>query len=106
MKRFGKQLGRVTPAQLRALAVAALRDISKPDGNPPRPERSKRFSIADDSFSTVNRANVREAADAVRGRLTDWTPKALALVPLNYFTELAQKGPRGDRHIPDRKTPA
>lgn len=92
LKRFGKQLGRVTPAQLRALAVAALRDISKPDGNPPRPERSKRFSIADDSFSTVNRANVREAADAVRGRLTDWTPKALALVPLNYFTELAQKG--------------
>ncbi|WPM83133.1 PLxRFG domain-containing protein (plasmid) [Brucella pseudintermedia] len=92
LKRFGKQLGRVTPAQLRALAVAALRDISKPDGNPPRPELSKRFSIADDSFSTVNRANVREAADAVRGRLTDWTPKALALVPLNYFTELAQKG--------------
>ncbi|RUR05971.1 PLxRFG domain-containing protein [Brucella abortus] len=92
LKRFGKQLGRVTPAQLRALAVTALRDISKPDGNPPRPERSKRFSIADDSFSTVNRANVREAADAVRGRLTDWTPKALALVPLNYFTELAQKG--------------
>lgn len=49
-------------------------------------------SIADDSFSTISRVNVRDAADAVRGRLTDWTPKALALIPLNYFTELAQKG--------------
>ncbi|MRN67953.1 PLxRFG domain-containing protein [Brucella sp. 10RB9213] len=51
-----------------------------------------RFSLADDSFSTVRRIDVRDAAAAVRGRLTDWTPKALALVPLNYFTELAQKG--------------
>ncbi|MBJ6722450.1 PLxRFG domain-containing protein [Bacillus sp. PR5] len=92
LKRFGKQIGRVTPAQLRALAVAALRDTTVSDSNAPTPGRSKRFSIADDSFSTMSRVNVKDAAEAVRGRLTDWTPKALALVPLNYFTELAQKG--------------
>lgn len=92
LKKFGKQLGRVTPAQLRALAVAALRDTAQPNSTPARADSSKRFSIADDSFSTISRVNVRDAADAVRGRLTDWTPKALALIPLNYFTELAQKG--------------
>ncbi|MCL8000036.1 PLxRFG domain-containing protein, partial [Brucella sp. 21LCYQ03] len=93
LRRFGKQLGAVTPAQLRALAVAALKSS---EINPDGPGRGKSdVPIGDAKFSLVTSPkveDVRNAVDSMKGRLTDLTPQGLALIPLNYFTELAQKG--------------
>lgn len=85
LRRFGRQVGELTPAELRALAIVALRDgsiTSTPDS------RNKRFSIA----STTGARTITEnrIVDEVKGRFTDFMPSALAAIPLNYFTELAR----------------
>lgn len=88
LRRFGKQIGEITPAQLRSLAVAALRDARTDTGPLTGGDGPKRFSLA-----TAPRAeDIRNAVDTLSGKITDMTPKALALIPFNYFTELAQKG--------------
>lgn len=85
LRRFGRQLGQVTPAELRALALAALRDgtfISSTSTEVAKSDNSaRRHSIA----GALTRERV---AEELRGRLTDLKPALLALVPLNYFPEL------------------
>lgn len=92
LRRFGKQIGEVTPAQLRALAVAALKSsATEPNG----PRGGSDPTTTNDKYSLVKSPkteDVRNAVDSMKGRLTDLTPQGLALIPLNYFTELAQKG--------------
>nr|WP_278422976.1 PLxRFG domain-containing protein [Brucella anthropi]DAM62828.1 MAG TPA: Type I restriction enzyme [Caudoviricetes sp.] len=88
LRRFGKQLGEITPAQLRALASAALRDAQFGTGQLTGGEGPKRFSLA----TAPRTDDIRNAVDTLNGKITDMTPKALALIPFNYFTELAQKG--------------
>ena len=89
LRRFGKQAGQVTPAQLRALAAAALRDMSgradatAATGQPS--ERGRMFSVAGTPGSATTENRIIET---IRGAGTDVTPKLLGLVPLNYFSEL------------------
>jgi hypothetical protein len=91
LRRFGRQMGAVTPAQLRSLAVAALKHTATapmPNGPSTRTVTTgTRNSVADNRFVNVTQDKV---IDEVRGKLTDIQPKLLKAVPLNYFTELAQ----------------
>ena len=91
LRTFGRQFGDVTPAELRSLAVAALRDraaeAAGTQQTSPR-SRSERFSV-DSPAARVTEARIVEE---VRGRLTDMQPHLLKAVPLNYFTELARPG--------------
>lgn len=90
LRRFGRQIGIVTPAQLRALAIAALRDATQPTEptGPGAGTRSTiRNSIAANRIVTITQDKI---INEVRGKLVDLQPKLLKAVPLNYFTELAQ----------------
>lgn len=91
LKRFGRQLGAVTPGQLRAIAVTALRDAVGA-GALPQGVASRRQSIA----GTVDRAKVtitrERIGDEIGGKLTDLKPALLAVIPLNYFSELKRPG--------------
>lgn len=89
LHRFGRQIGDVTPAQLRALAVAALRSRAR-EAAPSAPRatpRAARFSIAPTAAAPLVR-NPDEIVRTLKGKATDWTPALLGTVPLNYFTEL------------------
>lgn len=85
LRRFGRQLGQVTPAELRSLAIAALHDQAGRDATVTDASATgeRRYSMA--APVTENRI-----VDEVRGRLTDLQPNVLAAVPLNYFPELAR----------------
>ncbi|MFN4169895.1 MAG: PLxRFG domain-containing protein, partial [Pannonibacter phragmitetus] len=89
LRRFGKQAGQVTPAQLRALAAAALRDMSvrvdTPMSDSQPAARGRMFSVAGTPGSATTENRIIET---IRGAGTDVTPKLLGLVPLNYFSEL------------------
>lgn len=96
---FGRQLGAVTPAQLRALAVAAIRDQSRAtdqipvksaDQNPIKD--SVRDAVADVAASAGAMLDQRSIVERIRGATTDIQPTLLAAVPLNYFSELKRPG--------------
>ena len=100
LRRFGRQVGAVTPAELRSLAIAALRDRAGPN-----PGRSMSFNeVRARRKAGIGRARESIAAPArrgpvsenriiqeIKGKLTDLQPAALATVPLNYFPELARE---------------
>jgi len=83
LTRFGRQIGTVTPAQLRALAVAALKDKTGTGtasaGRQGKARLSRRFEP-----NTVR--------EQISGRWTDLSPSLLSLVPLNYFQEMKRPG--------------
>ncbi len=89
LHRFGRQIGDITPAQLRALAVAALRDRARESAPAVRSAgaRGSRFSIAPAAAAPLVRSP-DEMVRNLKGKATDWTPALLGAVPLNYFTEL------------------
>lgn len=91
LKRFGRQVGAVTPGQLRAIAVTALREAVGA-GALPQGAASRRQSIA----GTVDRAKVTITRERIRdeigGKLTDLKPAMMAAIPLNYFSELKRPG--------------
>jgi N12 class adenine-specific DNA methylase len=91
LRRFGRQLGAVTPAQLKAIAKAAL-SAAAPDGGPRPAMASRRRSIAARTTAAAAKIDKQSIIDAVAGKLTDLKPAALAAVPLNYFTELKRPG--------------
>lgn len=90
LRTFGRQFGDVTPAELRALAIAALRDRAGEEAPTGRAAgtAAERFSIGD----TAGRITEARIVEDVRGRLTDMQPHLLKAVPLNYFSELARPG--------------
>lgn len=93
LQRFGRQIGAVTPAQLRSLAVAALRDGAKG-------ERQSGNANEKGSLRLSRRIDKRVVTEQLSGRWTDLSPKLLSLVPLNYFTELKRPGMRAvDRYL-------
>lgn len=86
LRRFGRQLGAVTPAQLRALAISALKDKS-------RPSPVVKTSVGGDREIMFSRkVDKAEVKDQIAGRWTDLSPKLLSLVPLNYFEEMKRPG--------------
>lgn len=91
LRRFGRQLGAVTPAELRALALSALRDTagSRPAGS----AAPRRYSVGPATLG-ADRAKLdrAEIVDAIAGRFTDWKPRLMALIPLNYLSDLKRPG--------------
>lgn len=88
LQRFGRQVGDVSTGQLKAMAVAALRDIARGDAPKPgnRTAGDRKYSTGG-ALRTVSEGRI---LDEVRGRLTDMQPHLLAAVPFNYFAELKQ----------------
>jgi hypothetical protein len=83
LMRFGRQFGSVTPAQLRALAVAALKDRSKPGHTGVARKGQIRMS---------RRFEPAVLREQLGGQWTDLSPTLLSMVPLNYFEELKRPG--------------
>lgn len=83
LKRFRRQIGKVTPAELRALALSALRDSAKGHSPSFSTGRGRRYS---------RKVRGQEIKDQIGGRWTDLSPKLLSLVPLNYFEEMRRPG--------------
>ncbi|PTM61923.1 PLxRFG domain-containing protein [Phreatobacter oligotrophus] len=91
---FGRQIGAVTPAQLRALAAAAIRDQARGIQTAPvvADQNPIKDSVRDVAASAGAMLDKKAVADAVRGAATDIQPALLATVPLNYFSELKRPG--------------
>ncbi len=89
--RFGSQVGRVTPAQLRALAAAALRSPAAVAG-PGAVRHSIGAAVADAGESAAGMLSLGKIRDTLSGLATDIQPALLATVPLNYFSELKRPG--------------
>jgi Spy/CpxP family protein refolding chaperone len=92
LKRFGRQLGAITPSQLKAIAKYALLEAVGTPGSPSPGMASRRRSIADvgaRAKATITRERIGQE---IGGRLTDLKPAALATVPLNYFSDLKRPG--------------
>lgn len=92
LRRFGVQLGRVTPAQLRALAVAALKADTIARG---AVHGSLRFSLMDravlgDPDSMEGRRTIRQFVKGARDKIVEHG--ALPLIHLNYLPDLVQPG--------------
>jgi hypothetical protein len=93
LRRFGRQIGAVTPDQLRSLAMAAIRD--QVAGTAPREDMvaSRRESVAAPvEAAKADRAmprTVEELSDAVKALSEDQRDKALALLPLNVLPDWA-----------------
>ncbi|MCW2284937.1 hypothetical protein M2323_002936 [Rhodoblastus acidophilus] len=109
LRRFGKQLGDVTPSQLRSLALAALRSWDgKP--NPKIAKNGARYSIAGDppeSGETTLDGIRRRVAGFMMDRLTGGNnpeTSALGLIPTRpLFMEIAKHLPSARRYL-DSKT--
>lgn len=105
LRRFGRQIGQVTPAQLRAIAQAALNSTTGPmtaQAAQSRRESRAGYSADPDSSTYLPPSGGRQAlGKALRAvkrlpnGLRDMDPTMLALVPLNYFTELKLPGMKG-----------
>lgn len=81
LRRFGRQLGAVTPAQLREIAALALRDaVGAPNGPAPGPA----------ARASIKAPKPVEVKASAKGTWTDVQPHLLATVPLTYFSELAR----------------
>lgn len=88
LTRFGTQIGKVSPAQLRALTIAALKSGSIGT------DRAQYGATSKNSIAAVRdritNLKERDVIDRVSGSLIDMQPHLLKAIPLNYFTELAQ----------------
>lgn len=91
-QKFGRQIGKVTPAQLRSIAIAALADNARQSRVNDRqlPRGAVKYSIIPDTQVLKNGVSVPRIIENLKGRLTDLQPAVLKTIPLNYFTELAQ----------------
>lgn len=92
LKRFGRQLGTVTPAELRALAIAALKQQALTGATTNESSsHDRRYSILSKVRDKIGEGvTVSRVVEDVKGRMTDAKPILLKTIPLNYFTELAQ----------------
>lgn len=112
LKRFGVQAGAVTPAQLRALAVAALRDgvVSQaaPRYSISEEQKAKTLADADTELSTERNERIGTIADDISfGARKVVYPRTIAtthkeFTPV-YETGIAQQEAR-DAHIADLAT--
>lgn len=91
LKRFGRQIGAVTPAQLKAIAQFALSSHFTGEGGGAA-MASRRKSIAAKSILRAAKLDRADVIDALAGKLTDLKPAMLATIPLNYFAELKRPG--------------
>src|SRR5690606_39103003 len=92
LRRFGRQVGQVTPGQLQAIAKYALLETIGTPGSQVAAGASRRRSIAARTGLATAKLDRQSVIDAIAGKLTDLKPAALAAVPLNYFTELKRPG--------------
>lgn len=103
LRKFGRQLGDVTPGQLRALAVAALRSWDAPEVV--STDRGARYSMAGDGPVNEKRESTR--FDNAKNALNDFVTNAmvgkvtpLALVPVRpLFLELAANLPSARHYL-------
>lgn len=92
LKRFGRQLGAITPSQLKAIAKFALLESVGTPSSPTPGMASRRQSLADVGAKAKAAITRERIGQEIGGRLTDLKPAALATVPLNYFGELKRPG--------------
>jgi hypothetical protein len=101
---FGRQFGSVTPGEVRALALAALRDANMPtpptDGGP----GGYRFSLSDDAASHVGRAREwmsDHITDFMTGsKFAEPSRSILAFIPVRpLFLEMAKGLPSARRYL-------
>ncbi|WP_175528486.1 PLxRFG domain-containing protein [Devosia crocina] len=92
LKRFGRQVGAITPAQLQAIAKYALQDGLSIGEGPLAGMASRRKSIAARTGLSAPQLDKTAITDYLAGKLTDLKPAMLAAIPLNYFTELKRPG--------------
>ncbi|GLQ09259.1 hypothetical protein GCM10007913_11910 [Devosia yakushimensis] len=91
LQRWGRQIGAVTPSQLRSIAQAALRDAVG-TGALPQGAQSRRNSVAGVAAAAGTKLSPKRVGEEIAGKLTDLKPALLAAVPLNYFAELKRPG--------------
>lgn len=91
LKRFGRQIGAVTPAQLKAIAQYALSAYTVAPGGGAA-MASRRKSVAARTMLKGAKLDKASVIDAIAGKLTDLKPAMLATIPLNYFSELKRPG--------------
>lgn len=90
LRRFGRQIGQVTPAELAAIARQAL--TASFQGAEGTAMASRRKSVAATGLISGARLDKGAIMDAIAGKLTDFKPAMLAAIPLNYFAELKRPG--------------
>ncbi|MBI1202599.1 MAG: PLxRFG domain-containing protein [Rhodopseudomonas sp.] len=115
LRRFGLQAGKVTPEQLRALAIAAVREgkvgtagrgptrtpqpVAESRGSPAqtgaavgRAESVAQPSAAKDNGRFTSPKSLSELSDMVKGLAEDVRGPAMSLLPLNTLADWAGKG--------------
>lgn len=92
LRRFGRQVGDVTPSQLQAIAKYALLESVGAPTSPLSGMASRRRSVAAPTGLSKAKLDRQSVVDALSGKLTDLKPAMLAAIPLNYFTELKRPG--------------
>jgi hypothetical protein len=101
IRRFGIQAGLVTPAQLRSLAVHALRDSLRRAAPAPREKNGRRTgekqgetrATEDPTYSIRTPKDVSAAATGfLKGTREDVRSPILGAVPLNYLVDQAEEG--------------
>lgn len=91
LRRFGRQIGTITPAQLAAIARQALATHFESEAGRTA-MASRRKSIAAPKSLAMPKWDREAVTDAILGKLTDLKPAMMAAIPLNYFTELKRPG--------------
>ncbi|WP_316205726.1 PLxRFG domain-containing protein [Bradyrhizobium sp. SZCCHNS1012] len=102
LRRFGRQLGAVTPDQLRSLALAAIRDgVAGTEGR----TKGRRESVAAPRASDerVMPRTAAELSEVVKGLAEDARGPALSLLPLNVLTDWAAPNQTAAREYIDTK---